>query len=234
MVRYARRGNKRRRIIKRRKRLFRRTRGRGKLVPLIRRTLFRLAEGKDKAYAWDKAELYHNVPQVVAVPNSADNLRMPMEGNGDDERNGDKIYARGFKVRMLFGHKSDRPNITWRVIAGVVPRDYVYSYNTFFTATTNNSLLDEVNKDLVTVLYQKYMKPSQSTFFGASTFKEYTFARRFFIRRKKMYKFQTNGSAVHDDRQILLVVVPYDAFGTMASDNIGYVQTYTNFLYKDP
>lgn len=170
---------------------------------------------------------------------------MPQQGSGDTQRVGDKVISRGFKLHLLFGQKRDRPNVTWRVIVlAQRPGVGALTYAQMFKNVSGNGLLDEINTDAYTVLYQKYMKPLKSL--GNMSVevpavgsdipeaKEYTFTRKIFISRKKMYKFETDGGTIHDDKDIYLYALPYDAYGTLSTDNIGYVQVWTKFLYKDP
>lgn len=223
----------------RRKRYTSRVASRKTISRIARQVVLRAAESKSKPSSHGKLELYHNVPGGPQILNYESNVHMPIEGSGDNERNGDRIMVRGFRIRCLYGSKWDRPNITWRVICAAVPKTYSYNYNTFFRPISGNALLDDINTDLVTVLFQKYMKPQQSTMTkdpvaGESTSLEYTFCRRYWLPRKVTYKFQDDGSYTHNDKQIFLLTLAYDAFGTLATDNIGYVQTWCDLVYKDP
>lgn len=235
---------------KRFKKAYRRPRWTSKLAKrnvsrIARQVVLRAAEDKEKTRDFGKIELYHNTLTYVAALNSADSVSMPGQGSGDTQRNGDKIIARGFNVHILCGQKRDRPNVTWRLlVVAQRPGTGVLTYAQLFKQISNNGMLDEVNTDKVTVLYQKYLKPLKSL--GNMSVivppvgedipaaKEYTFTRRFFIPRKKIYKFEEDGSSVHNDKQILLYAIPYDAYGTLSTDNIGYIQTWVKFLFKDP
>lgn len=209
---------------------------------IARKVVLSAAEDKEFAVDHAKQELYHNLVGTVAQINAPTVNHMPSQGDGDTNRTGDKIIARGFKVHALFGHKADRPNITWRVIiAAQRPGLGPLNYSGLLKNMSGNGLLDECNKDRVTILMQKYLKPFKSDMQahtaapGAEPYdKEFTFTRRFWIPRKMVYKFELNGGYQHNDKELYMYVLPYDAYGTLTTDNIGYCQVWTKFCYKDP
>lgn len=229
---------------KRARRGYRRPRWTSKLAKrnisrIARQVVLTAAEGKEKTTDHGKTELYHNSLAKVATINGANSTVMPMQGNGDTQRNGDRIIARGFKVHCLMGQKADRPNITWRVIVVAQrPGTAGLTYNQLFKNVSGSGMLDEINDDMVTVLYQKYWKPLKSSIVtanaGVENSQEFTFSKRFFIPRKKVYKFDEDGSAQHDDKLLMLYMLPYDAYGTLITDNIAYSHVWTKFIYKDP
>lgn len=232
----------------RRKSFVSRLAGRRNISRIARQVVLRAAEDKEKTVDHNSGvatQLYHNSLKFIASLNSATSIHMPMQGSGDTQRNGDKIIARGFNVHLLLGQKRDRPNVTFRLmVVAQRPGTGVLNYAALFKNVSGNGMLDEINTDKVTVLYQKYWKPLKSlgnisvtvppVGEDYATAKEYTFSKRFFIPRKKMYKFEEDGSAVHNDKELYLYVLPYDAFGTLTTDNIGYTQVWSKFLFKDP
>lgn len=204
-----------------------------------------MAEAKEKSYNHGKIEMYHNSgsPASGQILNSIvvnSTLIMPTQGTGDSNRNGDRINVKGFSIKMLVGGKFDRPNITWRFLVVSTPKGTSLTLGSVLENVTSNILLDGVNKDLCKVLYQKYIKFQRSTLFAdaaASTdavTREYTVPFKIWIRRNKEYKFQTDGSDKHNDNDIHLVLFAYDAFGSLLTDNIGYVQIWTKMYYRDP
>lgn len=241
---YKRKASSSARPAKRFKKAYRRRRWTSKLAKrnisrIARQVVLSAAESKEKTTNHGKSELYHNSLSKVATINEANSTSMPMQGNGDTQRNGDRILARGFKVHCLCGQKADRPNVTWRVI--VIAQQSgtsALTYNQLFKNVSGSGMLDEINDDKVTVLYHKYWKPLKSSIVtanaGVENSQEFTFAKRFFIPRKKLYKFAEDGSATHDDKILNLYMLPYDAFGTLLTDNISYAHVWTKFIFKDP
>jgi len=207
---------------------------------IARQVVLRNSEPKHKNASVGKVELFHNNLTGIAHINAPLATYMPQLGSQDNMRIGDRIIVRNFEVRCLFGQKRDRPNITFRMICTAQrPGTGPLSYNLLFETSTNNGMLDKVNTDRCTVLWQKWIKPgfpmsSHTLMPGAEEYgQEYTFVRRFIINRKKTYVFESDGGSQHNDRDIWLYVVPYDAFGTLDTDNIAYVQTWVDINYKD-
>lgn len=233
----------------RRKRYTSRLASRRNISRIARAVVLRAAEDKEKTTDHNSGvatELYHNTLKFVAALNSPTSTHMPTQGSGDTQRVGDKIIARGFKVHMLFGQKRDRMNVTWRLmVVAQRPGTGALTYAGLFKNVSGNGLLDEINTDKVTVLMQKYMKPQDNLgnmsvrvpAVGDDVLdvaKEYTFTRKFFVPRKKTYKFEDDGGVNHNDKEIYIYLVAYDAFGTLTTDNIAYCQVWSKFKYKDP
>ena len=66
-------------------------------------------ETKHKGFIHAKAELNHNnwLPAYCSTMNAV----MPSQGLGDNDRIGDRIQALGYKLKLFFGQKGDRPNV---------------------------------------------------------------------------------------------------------------------------
>lgn len=217
--------------------------GKGKIAKICRDTIIRMSEAKDKTYNHGKIEMYHNSgsPASGQILNSVvinGTTIMPTQGSGDSQRNGDRINVSGFSVKMLVGAKFDRPNVTWRFLVVSLPKGTGPTLGTVLVNSTSNILLDSVNTDLCTVLYQKYWKPQRSTLFseggGVASTNEFTVPFQFWIPRKREYKFSADGGTTHNDNDIHLVLFAYDAYGTVMTANIGYVQLWVKMFYRDP
>lgn len=228
-----------------RRRRYRSLRGKGKLAGAIKRQLISMAEPKHFDSNFGKLELYHNsgspvsgqiLPALVTFNTAAS---MPDQGVGDQNRVGDQIYSKGFKLRMLFGQKADRHNVTFRVIVTKATSvNQPTTYAQLFDASTLNCLLDTINTDRQQVLYHKYIKmkihPDLSGVGGAD--KEFTFVKSIWIPYKKLFKFSADGGTVGTgtDPGLRVYFLAYDAYGTLLTDNIAYVQVYSRFYFSDP
>lgn len=205
----------------------------------VKNVIMRTAETKMLPYGHNVVlprQLYHDsyaAPYPLDGPN-----QLPAQGITDTTRVGDEIYASHIRVQMLLGQKLDRKNVTFRIIvirctAGASP----VTYPTLFIGTTDNCLLDDVNRDRVSVVkdvtIKKIIGPDLSGVGGAD--KEFTFPYKFTIPVKQKIKFPTDGDTAATNRKSLyMYVFAYDAFGTLVTDNIAYVQTYSTLYYKDP
>lgn len=195
-----------------------------------------MAEPKELTYSFGKQEIYHNVLLQAFLLNAT--TCMPSQGNTDTSRNGDIIHVSGFSLKIMFGNKFDRPNVTYRIIIFEGQPGFVYNATTVLKAVSGNLLLDGVNTDLVKVKKQVFIKPQQSTLFAANasadTTKEYTFVRKFWIPVNKTYKFAADGGLLHNQKNLYCYIGAYDAFGTLTTDNIAYCQGWSTCYFRDP
>lgn len=225
-----------------RKKRYRNVRGKGRLIGTIKRTIIKMSEPKNKPWDHGKLELYHNAgsfagTRTLHTPLQLDGANMmPAQGDGDSARNGDQIYTKGVSVRMLFGQKLDRMNVTFRVVViRVTPQQEPPDIGSMFDNIAQNVLLDYCNTDRYKVVYQKFIKknvtPQLST---ATEQRELTFSHKFWIPRRNLVKFRQDAAQEYSGFRHYMYVFAYDAYGTATSDNIGYVQTITNLYYADP
>lgn len=198
---------------------------------IARAVVLRAAETKEKQFSVGKVELYHNSLSYVHQLNHL--TVMPGKGDNEDQRNGDTIIARGWRMRMTLANKGDRPNVTYRIVVVARNADVTPGYGDVFKNTSGNCLLDMVDDDQNTKLYDKTYKPNRGMVGTTETgLREFVIPFKFWIPRKMTYKFTTN--TVTNDRSIWMFVMAYDAYGTLVTDNIGYTQVWGEFLYKDP
>lgn len=200
----------------------------------IKQTVMRMKETHFVDYNYGKTELYHNMFLGAFLQSLNDTTRLPSQGDGDSNRTGNDIYARGIQVKMQFGLKQDRHNTTFRVLVFKTTKGYNVggSYTNVFDNQTGNVMLDAIDKDRVTVLLDKRVsaKPINPSPDG----KEITLFRKYWIPHKSLYKFYDDG--LRDNSypyDIVMLVVAYDAYGSLTTDNIGYVQAWSRFYFKD-
>lgn len=205
----------------------------------VRKFIKRVIKGDKEThfvdYNWGKTELYHNsynTGSFIGKLNGTPNL--PSQGDGDSNRTGNDIYARGISCKIMFGAKADRKNTTFRVMVLRTTKGYALTpYGQVFDNQTGNIMLDGADKDRVKVLYDK--KHFQKVYVDQGiAAKEVTFFRKIYIPHKTLYKFYDDG--VNDNSypyDLHLVVMAYDAYGSLTTDNVGYCQVWSRFLFKD-
>lgn len=203
---------------------------------LVNKMILKRAESKHTNANIGKIELYHNIMSTIRFNETG---AMPSQGTGDMQRVGDSINIGGYYLRLLCGQKQDRPNVSWRFLIVKVPKDTTVSYATFFDNVTGNVMLDNPNKDKVTVLYNRTIHKFGTTHLayaagGTPVFKESTFPVKIWLPYKKIVKFQQDGTTTHTDGDLYLVTLAYDAFGTLTTDNIAYIQVTSTMYFKDP
>lgn len=203
------------------------------LTALIRRTVLRRAEPKTTRYNYGKIELNHNsFPPAMPLLNSQ--VVMPTQGPGDNQRIGDQINATRITLRMLIGQKGDRPNVTFRYLVIKVAKGSTLSYANVFHSFTFNVLLDDVNTDFCKILQTGTWRPNEAGL-AATGNDEYTFVKQLIIPYKRTIKFGPADAAItHNDDDVYFILMAYDAFGSLTTDNIAYMQPSVTFDYRDP
>lgn len=212
---------------------------RRRLTKLIKRVVMKKTEPKCKRANFGKGEMYHNAFYSAVGPSGYvakmnDSAIMPLQGAGDNQRIGDQINFTGYKLKILMGQKGDRPNVSFRWFVLKVPKGSSITYADWFIATTGNILLDDPNPDFVKTLASGLWRPNEAGL-SATGNDEYTFAKRLWIPYKKVVKFgPADGATTHNDDDVYLVIMAYDAFGTAVTDNIAYAQVGIELHYRDP
>jgi hypothetical protein len=203
---------------------------------IARKVLFKNSETKVFDSNVGKIEYNHNSPQLLELNSAA---RMPARGTGPDNRIGDSIRKVGTRHTMLIGGKADRTNITYRLQYVTYPRDATYAYSDFFINKTGNALLDRMNTDLVKIVKTIYIKPQKSgilhnTSGGAlASPREYTIAKKVWLPSKHLINFPSGASDEPRNRKFGVIITAYDAYGTLTSDNIAYIQHLVSNYFKD-
>lgn len=205
----------------------------------VKKVILRTSEPKTRFYGHNVVapkELFHD---SYSVPYELDGtLQMPLQGVSDVARVGDEIYASRIAVKMLLGMKSNRHNVTFRIlVVKCTPGAKPTSYDQLFHTSADNCLLDDINRDRVSVIkdmmIKKEIHPDLSGVGGAD--KEFTFPVKFNVACKEKIKFPVDGDTTASNRKLrYMFVFAYDAFGTLVTDNIAYSQLTTTLYYRDP
>lgn len=202
---------------------------------LIRKIVLKTSETKYKTLSCPKQELYHNL-----LHNFGTNLVsvFPVQGDSDSDRNGDEIYATGIMIRMMFGQKLDRPNVTFKVWVVAYNDNSLdpTTYGNFLHNITGNVLLDAVQSKRYKVLKSMTLKSRGLTTEVGEASKEFVRTAKFWIPIKKKIKFIKDDSISSSNYypHMNIIVSPYDSYGTLLTDNIGFAQASATLYYKDP
>jgi len=213
------------------------------MVALIKRTMLKVNETKNVPFAQSKLEIYHNSGspasgRILPTPYELDGPnQQPAQGISEQQRIGDSIITRGIKVRLMFGQKLDRHNVSFKVVVIRCSTGYVpTTIAQMFDNQTGNIMLDSLNTDRLKVVYNKTIKkiisPDLSGVGGAD--KEFTFFTKFYLKTERKINYVADVGKDFDKYKHYLYVFAYDAYGTLITDNIAYVQGYSNLYYKDP
>lgn len=198
---------------------------------MIKTVALRQSEPKFRSSSIGTTQLFHNVIQAQILNSSS---FMPPQNATDTGRIGDQIRIAKYDLKLVFGQKGDRPNVNFKWWIVKVPKGSSYAYASWFIATTNNVMLDDINTDFVKVLKSGYMRPNEAALTGTGD-DEYTFCKRITFPYNRLVKFGPADAAVtHNDDDIYFMVTCYDAAGTVPTDNIAYVIANCTVHYRDP
>lgn len=211
-----------------------------KLVALIKKITLKQNELKYVDYSHGKTELYHNIHNGLGI-----NLLQygPVQGDGDAQRIGNEVMLSGVKLTFMFYSKQDRPNTKFRVIiysapfAAFQPQS---QYSTLFDDVTGNVMIDGMDKDAVKVhksmmIYPKNISANLKYEVDSFNTSEVTTFRKVWVpyRTKLKYLNDTSTSEL-TNRTFYALVMAYDTYGTLVTDNIGAVQCWQRMFYRDP
>lgn len=206
----------------------------------VLRNMLSYAETKFKTIQLDNTQLRHNVGGP-AGPVVYGNLLRSDPGVGQNGRIGDSVYAVGLSLKMWLSTKSDRPNVMFRVMIIQTPTDQINTGNpaNLWRSINNNRTIDFVNTDVYRVVYNKILKITHgdTSFEPESTLHEVSKYHKVYIplKRKLSYQTDTGGTPVPKQSRncLSLVIMPYDAYGTLELDVIASMSMAGKFYYKD-
>lgn len=203
---------------------------------MIKSVILKNCETKYKTLAISKFELFHNVVNPGPV-----NLMSVMPGQNDTDsgREGDEIVTQGMRIRLMFGSKQDRPNVTYRIFITSFDNyetDGFPDGSKFFHDVTGNKLLDPVQYKRFKILKSFLLRSKGTSMEVGESGKEYVRTLNFWLKLRRKMKFRNDATNIVTNypRDLHLVVVAYDAYGTLVTDNIAYCQGACTLYYKDP
>lgn len=145
-------------------------------------------------------------------------------------RIGDEFYLREINIRYWLSNKSDRPNVMYKL--------YLFWYDSEATLndalcyfTQQNKMLDRVNNEQISIIDQQtiFSGPSYSV-----SEKEHSYLCTLKGKWKNKKITFDEGGVVPKKRSIGTMVVAYDAYGTLQSDNIASYAYNVKIVIQDP
>lgn len=191
-------------------------------------------------------ELYHNSGGAAGTDPIPDyNILQTQQGVTQFTRIGDKIWAKGLKVKMHISSKSDRPNVMYRIAVITMPPDQVNAnpINLWPAGSSGQKMLDTINTDRYKIIYQKIINVQSSpqrwtVDINPLLNRDHESSRyhSFYLKLNRMIGYtQDNGVMPKYQKDILgVMMIPYDATGTLITDNIGSIRTTYRLYFKDP
>lgn len=225
--------------------LKRRVYGPSRLQRYVRAAVMATSETKYTVQTKENANLMHNGGQnvggVFGWPVIV-NLLATSQGNTQTTRVGDNVFGKLLSVKCWLSNKSDRPNVMYRIfVLACPPNAYtgdILNNSNVWRGETGNRIIDSVNTDKYKILYHRIVRPGGNDYSlePSATLKEKSTFIKFAIPlRGRMIKYQTDGSQLptYQNNILSLFIIPYDATGTLTTDNIASCSVISKFYFKD-
>lgn len=199
-----------------------------------------MSENKFKALSAENLQLFHNTG-LSTGPVVYGNLLRTDSGSNQNQRVGDSVWGEYLQMRLWLSNKSDRTNVMYRILIVATPPDQVNNLNPtgFWKGICGNKIIDYVNSDIYRVVYEHIIdvEAGDTSQEPSANLREISSYHKFNIplNRKITYQTDTSGTVVEKDQRDCLVmcIIPYDAFGTLVTDNIASYAASGIFVYKD-
>lgn len=218
------------------------------VATIAKKTLMRTAETKVADYGTENIQLYHNTWICLDA-----NMMYLFQGVEDDGQNvnvpnriGDMVQAQKLWMKLQMFNKQDRPNLHYRVVVvrrNTTANNGVNSIPSGQFALKNypnngNQLFADITEENCTVLYDRtHTLNNQQSRVGGLAEQGSEISKLININ----YKVPARNQKVYYDDDTptpkkwcyQLWIVPYDAYGTLTSDNIASVAHSRRFYFKD-
>ncbi len=202
---------------------------------MVRKELLRTCETKQRSSYITQQTLKHNTWY------SNYGLLNLFEGTDRDNRTGEDVYLKALTIKMHFNTFSDRPQVMFRCMLVRVPTDKkgTTTDNLFqwaASAGATNYMLAFPHTDIVTVLAEKFVQIKGDSHWdniGTLVSKQMatTCVLSYNFKMGQRVKYYDNEPR---DFSIRLLVLAYDAHGTLVSDNLATMETMFRLYFKDP
>jgi len=213
------------------------------LTSMMKTVALKQCETKKSNFTIEDRQLYHNSTYYHGGFFATEDGPLNPDGFAENDRNriGDSIVARGVKWRFWLSNKDDRPNVMYKV--------FIYLYNTEQTATLSdqifwrgrdgdgssmNRMIDAPATNRVKIL-KSFTLTSKGNYAVEPNNREHSQLREVYVNlNNKVIRYRKDTDKVPYKQDLGIAVVPYDAYGTLTSDNIASLAYSMTLYFKDP
>lgn len=213
------------------------------LVALIKKVSLKSCETKYNHLSSENININHNSGYIVT------NLLQCGQGITDNgagvgpiinQRVGDEIIGRGISIKMWIANKLDRPNIMYRVCVFKYQSASVPTLASLFKTGSGNKIMDDLDKEYITVVYQKifnlqigYSAYATGTAGDTDGREAHKYLQMWIpLKNKKIH--YVDGGTLPKFNNYGFFILPYDSYGTLTTDNIASFAYQYKFYFKDP
>ncbi len=199
---------------------------------IAKKTVMGLAETKVFGQQEENVQLFHN--KALYISNLLSCKQGVKDDNGlvdRDARIGDEIQLTNANIKFWLSNKLDRPNCMYRLImfwydSTVTLADAIV----FFTQT--NKMLDRPNNEQISIVDQKYIFSGPMYLNGTEKFERSQLATLNGNWKGRKITYDDAGT-VPKKRTLGVMLVVYDSYGTLQTDNIASTAYNYNVKFKD-
>ncbi len=226
-----------------------RARGSASLKAKVNQIVRSNLETKFFDVAYENRQLFHNIGfSPVGAPTANFDGTSPdffnpwqdiLKGDGRQDRTGDQISPVGLSLSIWLANKQDRPNLMYRVIVARVPKAVGGSLTSFNNlnywqiedqGNLGNKMIRAIDKDRgIKTLYDKVITTNYCT-----AGKEVHKKMKLWISRKTQRKvIYEDGAQNIVNNPLVLLIIPYDSYGSLISDNVASCAFRYRLYFKD-
>lgn len=208
----------------------------------MKKVALRQCETKLSNQTNENQQLYHNRTNYISGLFATNQGTQDPEGLEFNTRNrvGDEIIARGMKFKWWLSTKTDHPNVMYNI--------YVFYYNTLETPTDSNfwrgtngvggvmnRMIDAPNPERIKILKKFTVQPKAAFYEPAPNGKEFSQYRECWLSfNNKKITYRRDNVTQPKGWDLGFAIVPYDSYGSLATDNIASFAFSTTLYFKDP
>lgn len=186
---------------------------------IARSVFYKETETKTVGNSEENQQLYHNKPYYLGkLLATKQGVLDPNDQASNEARIGDEISLTNVNVRLWLSNKLDRPNCMYKCALFWYDEGMSLTDATvYFTQT--NKMLDRYNNESITIIDQQIVFSTNNYAVDANNH-EHSYLCTLSKRYKGRKITYDEGGQAPKKRNIGMVVVVYDAFGTLQTDNI--------------
>ncbi len=200
---------------------------------IARSVAMSIPERKTFGFQEENIQLFHNkVHYLPAWLRCKQGTADPNNLSAQLVRVGDEFYLRNVNIRFWLSNKLDRPNCMYKC--------YLFWYDSGLTLsdalcyfTQTNKMLDRVNNENISIIDSKTIFSGPMYLNGTEKF-EHSYLCTLKGNWKSKKITYDEGGSVPKKRDIGTMVVAYDAYGTLQTDNIASYAYNGNVVIQDP
>lgn len=199
---------------------------------MVRKELLRTSETKQRTSYVSTTTLKHNTWYNNLY------LMTLYDGTDRDNLTGEEVFLKALTIKMHFNTFADRPQVMFRIMLVKLPTGVTSAPADLFnpmSTTATNYLLAFPHTDMVQVLQEKFVQVNGTSHWDATgTLVSKQMAATCVLKHDfNNLKTKYNGSSPKDF-SIRLLVLAYDAHGTLATDNLATMEMTHRLYFKDP